>query len=1102
MNRLLISLTLLLLLGNFAQANEVIHHELFLSIDATTAQIEANDKITLPEDVVKSGKFKFKLNRKLALVTSGKHIKKHRTKGKEAVPTDTYEIQLKEGDSITLSYKGRISTPKVRGREYARSFEDTPGVISKDGAFLSAGSYWFPVVDDTMVTFDVSVSTQPGWKAVSQGKRVKEEVQAKQTISQWQETHPQDDFYIIAAAFVEYSQKSDGLLAMAFLREKDDNLAQKYLDTTFQYHKMYQELLGPYPYEKFALVENFWETGYGMPSFTLLGPQVIRFPFILHSSYPHELLHNYWGNGVFVDYSRGNWAEGLTAYLADHLIQEQRGKSDLYRRDTLQKYTDFVGSSKDFPLKKFISRHSAATEAVGYGKTLMLFHMLRMKIGDEVFIQGAKNLFGSHKFKQANFSDVELAFSKAAKEDLAEFFKQWVDESGAPFLKLTSQSVQSVGDKYQVDFDLRQTQKGNTYSLHIPVAISTVNNEKAKIHWVDMDKRSQSYSVQVAQAPIHIAVDPEFDVFRRLDYTETPAALSQGFGADKILVVLSRNESAEMHKVWKDMSNSWRHSQSGKWQVMYDDDIIGVPRNNTVWFLGWNNKFKEQINENLSAEGYSFADNDFVMSGQRFEKDKHSMVIALRNKEKPQQTLLWVGSNNPQAITGLTRKLPHYRKYSYLVFEGDEPSNVHKGQWSTLDSPLQASLAKDGLPKSYPKRVALAKFPEEFSIATIKRDLETLASESMEGRGIGTKGLDQAADYIAGQFKDMGLSPASPDDSFFQEFEVEIGQPAQEVTLRNVLAKVPGTNPSLEAAPLIVSAHYDHLGKNGPGIRSGDEGKTHYGADDNASGVSVMLEMARYAIKKLKPQRPIIFAAFTGEESKLLGSNHFVSNSKLQPIGIINLDTVGRLGESPITVFGTGSASEWVHIFRGAQFVTGVNIKSVADDFGSSDQKSFIDKGIPGVQFFATAHSDFHRPSDTLDKIDYEGLEKVITVLREAVVYLANRTESLTVAGQAKSLNDDGQQGAPGERTVSIGTIPDFSFGGPGVLITGTLPDSPAEKAGLKEGDILTAINRQKLDTLRSYSQYLKKLKPGDWVKIQFARDGQPQVVNIKVVAR
>jgi hypothetical protein len=109
-----------------------------------------------------------------------------------------------------------------------------------------------------------------------------------------------------------------------------------------QYIEMHNALIGPYPYAKFALVENFWETGYGMPSFALLGPEVIRFPFILHSSYPHEILHNWWGNSVFVDDATGNWCEGLTAYLADHLVQEQQAKGAEYRRGTLQKHRDYV----------------------------------------------------------------------------------------------------------------------------------------------------------------------------------------------------------------------------------------------------------------------------------------------------------------------------------------------------------------------------------------------------------------------------------------------------------------------------------------------------------------------------------------------------------------------------------------------------------------------------------------------------------------------------------------------------------------------------------------------------------------------------------------
>jgi hypothetical protein len=180
-----------------------------------------------------------------------------------------------------------------------------------------------------------------------------------------------DEITLVGGPLVVYREAAGAVEALVYLRQKDDALAAKYLQATAQYVEMYRGLIGPYPYGKFALVENFWETGYGMPSYTLLGPQVIRFPFILTSSYPHEILHNWWGNSVFVDYESGNWCEGLTAYMADHLIQEQRGAGEDYRRDTLQKYRSYVREGRDFPLTEFRSRHSAATEAVGYGKTLM-----------------------------------------------------------------------------------------------------------------------------------------------------------------------------------------------------------------------------------------------------------------------------------------------------------------------------------------------------------------------------------------------------------------------------------------------------------------------------------------------------------------------------------------------------------------------------------------------------------------------------------------------------------------------------------------------------------------------------------------------------------
>jgi len=202
-------------------------------------------------------------------------------------------------------------------------------------------------------------------------------------------------------------------------------------------------------------------------------------------------------------------------------------------------------------------------------------------------------------------------------------------------------------------------------------------------------------------------------------------------------------------------------------------------------------------------------------------------------------------------------------------------------------------------------------------------------------------------------------------------------------------------------------------------------------------------------------------------------------------------------------IFGTGSAREWIHIFMGASYVTGVPIEAVSKDFGSSDQKSFLDAGVPAVQFFSGPHLDYHSPTDTIDKVDKAGLVKVASVLKEAVEYLAGREEQLTSLldtqrGFASRKSAEPDQG----RKISLGTIPDFAFEGKGIKIIGTLPDSPAEKAGLQKDDMLTHVNGNKIDNLRSFSDFLKSMKPGDTVVITFLREGNEKIVSVEVEAR
>jgi Zn-dependent M28 family amino/carboxypeptidase len=326
-----------------------------------------------------------------------------------------------------------------------------------------------------------------------------------------------------------------------------------------------------------------------------------------------------------------------------------------------------------------------------------------------------------------------------------------------------------------------------------------------------------------------------------------------------------------------------------------------------------------------------------------------------------------------------------------------------------------------------------------------------------------------------------------------------------------VVGYIPGTRTELAGQSVVVCAHYDHLGQGWPDVRKGDEGKLHPGADDNASGVAVMLELARAIAAETKPSRSIVFAAFTGEEAGLAGSAYYVEHASMFPIdkviGAINIDTVGRLGNGRLSILATGTASEWQHIFRGASFVTGVDSRNIPELLQSSDHASFIGKGVPAVQIFTTAHADYHRPTDTIDRIDRAGLVKVAAFVREGVTYLAERPEPLTntiAAAVATAMPGAGaaKPTAAGGRRASLGTVPDFAFAGPGVRVTGTVPDSPAQKAGVKEGDILLAIDGKKVANLQAYSQQLSVLSPGQAVEVTIDRGGKEVKLRLTLAER
>lgn len=697
------SLSLFLLLIALAFVNvsaQNAYQNISVKIDILKSSINIENSIDLPNDLLDTEHSTYLyLNSNLAIesVKDGKV--------EEVVNTDEninsyvkkYKLTLKKSsnNSFSISYNGIIKDDaKQSAAEYARGFKETTGTITEEGVYLAGSTYWLPTFEiEILSSFDLTVQINKGWNVVSQGERTINKEENGNQIVKYHSPEPMDEVYLVAAQWTEYSLQAGDVLVQAFLRTPDAELANKYLGVTNGFIDMYNNLIGSYPYTKFALVENFWETGYGMPSFTLLGKKVMRFPWILYSSYPHELLHNYWGNSVFVDYSQGNWCEGITVYMADHLLQEQRGNGASYRRTSLQKFTDYVNEDNDFPVSEFLNRSNSAEEAVGYGKSMMINNMLRWEFGDDKFKEAYSKFYNDNKYRKASFNDIQKSFEAVTGKNLDAFFTQWVTKTGAPTLNISGVEMNKTNEKYSLNFTLKQLQKEDVFNMNIPVVVYLEGETLVTEERIAMNQREQVFSFSYDKKPLRIDIDPEFQIMRRLNRKEVPASLTQVFGEQEAIIIIPENSKhKDSYTALADIWQKTQEAQGKKLLVVTDGEIDDVPTDKAVWILGFENKYSDYVN---ITEKYSS-----VLPAEKIEqlnklRNEGAIVFAVPNPNNVYHTVGFIGANNNDAISALTGKLLHYGKYGYLGFESEKATNILKGSLPALDSPMNYIIDTD-----------------------------------------------------------------------------------------------------------------------------------------------------------------------------------------------------------------------------------------------------------------------------------------------------------------------------------------------------------------------------------------------------------------------
>jgi len=438
-------------------------------------------------------------------------------------------IKPTESGTLAIRYEGVF-----KGSESSSKMNDVAEQSVIDARGITLAGTWYPRTE-SLSRYRLKASLPNGYDAVSEAERIDKTAKGSITEFTFYFDRQLAGISLIASDRFEVTQdRVSDVNLYAYFFPEDRGLSQTYFQYAKKYIELYEKLLVKYPYKRFSIVENFLPSGYSLPTYTLLGQDVVRLPFIPETSLGHEILHQWFGNSVYVNLDKGNWSEGLTAYLADHLYEEQTGKGWEYRKEQLIAYDAYVNPENEISLREFTKRTDRASGAIGYGKGAMVFHMLKNLVGEGQFYSALREFLSRNQSQQASWDNIKEAFEKQSGKDLAPFFKQWVDEKGLQDLSVKNASVKRKGDTFEISFDVLQ--EGKFFSVDLPAVISMWGDIKKEK--LSLDGEKTSFNVLSDEEPRAMIIDEAYDVARRLTEPETPPVVASLLGDKKPLIAL------------------------------------------------------------------------------------------------------------------------------------------------------------------------------------------------------------------------------------------------------------------------------------------------------------------------------------------------------------------------------------------------------------------------------------------------------------------------------------------------------------------------------------------------------------------------------------
>ena len=582
-----------------------------------------------------------------------------------------------------IDFRAQFADP-VEGTRFSHENvgNEVNGTILERGAYLSPGAFYYPMGDETLSHFCLTADIPVAWHSVADGNLILSEVVGDRRVETWENPYENDGCMFMAAPYVVRSVDQDGVEVACYFFEADTALIDGYLEATAGYVSMYSEKIGTYPFERFTVAENFFPTGYGMPAWTLLGQQVLRLPFIKASSLGHEVLHNWWGNSVYVDYERGNWCEGATVYGADYQykLNESEDAAKAYRKNILKGYDSYVNEGNDFPIREFKSRTSAGSRTIGYNKAMMVYHMIEEEIGSGPFRAAGRLVFEKHKAQKISWEEWIAAFEETSGQDLSWVIPQWIDRTGAPSLKMEFNESTISEDHLHKNIRLALSQEGpDLYRLKIPLRFEGEDGVMDTSVVLDSDRNE--FEFEVIGTSSSVELDPDYHLFRRLYPEEIEPIVSAVLGFEQ-----KRFVTSDANEQFNAVFQSFGENITEDTVLVESSDILNQQAKNFAPVL----LNPIELSDDLAAM-LTTTDSSIIINDTEYLRAGHTFVLAGRNWNGFDKYLV-VLSEDSESLPRLGQLIPHYGKYSYLVFEGAR--NVGKGQWDVTESPLRMVLSQ------------------------------------------------------------------------------------------------------------------------------------------------------------------------------------------------------------------------------------------------------------------------------------------------------------------------------------------------------------------------------------------------------------------------